>query len=65
MPMQSLLGDNHRLSLFHMAKSFIWIEETKEQINKFLIEYMINPTWNINQSFIERVNRCMKLRLVQ
>ena len=29
MHMQSLLGTNHRLPLSHMAKSYIWIEETK------------------------------------
>ena len=29
MPMLSLLGANHRLTLFHMAKRFIWINETK------------------------------------
>ena len=36
--MQSLLGGNHRLTLFHMAKGLIWIEETKERINKFLLD---------------------------
>ena len=52
MPLQSLLGDNHRLPLFHMDKRFIWIEETKERINRFQIVYMINPTLNINKAFI-------------
>ena len=33
MPMQSLLGANHLLPLFHTAKSCIWLEETKERIN--------------------------------
>ena len=51
MLMQSLLGDNHRLPLFHMAKSFIWVEETKEHIKEFMIGYMINPTLNINKAF--------------
>ena len=60
MPMQSFLGDNHCLPLFHMAKSFICIEETKECINKFLIGYMINPTLDIIKSFREKVNKCMK-----
>ena len=58
--MQSLLGANHRLHLLHMAKRFIWIEETKERINKFTIGYMINPTLKINKAFIEQVNKCMK-----
>ena len=55
--MQSLLGTNHRQPLFHMAKSYIWIEETKELINKFSIGYMINPKLNINKAFREQVNK--------
>ena len=43
-----------------MAKSYIWPEDTKERINKFPIEYMINPTLNIKKSLIEQVNKCMK-----
>ena len=58
--MLSLLGANHRLPLFHIAKNFIWLEETKELINEFSIGYMINPTSNINKSFREQVNKCMK-----
>ena len=63
MPMKSFLGDNHHLPLFHMARSFIWPEETKERINKFSIVYMINPTLNINKALIEQVNKCMKTTL--
>ena len=58
--MLSLLGANHRLPLFHMAKSFIWLNETKQYINKFTIVYMINPDLNINKSFREQVDKCMK-----
>ena len=29
MPMQSLLGDNHRLPLFHMAKSLFGLNKQK------------------------------------
>ena len=43
-----------------MAKSYIWPEDTKERINKFPIEYMINPTLNINEAFKEKVAKCMK-----
>ena len=60
MPMQPMLGDNHFLPLFHMDKSFIWLEERKERINEFLIGYMINPTLNIKKVFREQVNKCMK-----
>ena len=55
MTMESLLGTNHCLTLFHMAKSFIWIEETKELINEFYIGYMINPKLNINKAFRKQV----------
>ena len=51
MNMQSLLGSNHRLPLFHMDKGFIWLEETKEHINEFSIGYMVNTTLNINKAF--------------
>ena len=47
--MLSLLGENNSLPLFHMAKRFIWIEETKERINKFLIVNMINTKLNIKK----------------
>ena len=60
--MQSLLWYYHRLPLLHMAKHFIWIEETKERINEFSIEYMINPILNINKSFKEQVTKCIKAK---
>ena len=53
MPILSLLGENHRLPLFHMAKLFIWVDETKQRINEFTIGYMINPNLNINKTFRE------------
>ena len=61
-PMQSLLETNHRLSLFHVAKSFIWLEETKERINEFSIGYIINPKLNINKAFREQLNKCMNTK---
>ena len=64
MPVLSLLGANHCLPLFHMAKSFIWLEETKERINKFLIGYMVNPTLNISKAFREQVTKCMNITFV-
>ena len=51
MSMLSLLGENHRLPLFHMAKPFIWINETKQHINEFKIVYIINPGLNANKAF--------------
>ena len=50
-PMLPLLGANHRLTLFHMAKRFIWIEETGEHINEYEIGCMINPSLHVNKSF--------------
>ena len=35
MHIQSFLRTNHRLPLSHMAKSYIWLEETNERINEF------------------------------
>ena len=58
-PMLSLFGANHRLPLFHMAKHFIWLNETKKRINEFTIGYMINPGLNINKAFREKVGKCM------
>ena len=55
MPMLPLLGDNHRLPLLHIAKSFIWINETKKRINESKIGYMINPSFNVNKSFRDQV----------
>ena len=57
--MLSFFGANHRVPLFHMAKSFIWLEETKEHINYFSIGYMTNPKLNINKAFREQVHKCM------
>ena len=54
MAMLLLLGANYRLPLFHMAKRFIWINETK-QINEFKIGYMINTGLNVNKTFIGQV----------
>ena len=51
MPILLLLGANHRLPLLHMDKRFIWLNETKQRINKFTIGYMINPGLNVNKDF--------------
>ena len=57
--MLSLLGANHSLPLFHMAECLIWINETNQRINKFMIGYMINPCLNVNKAFREQVEKCM------
>ena len=59
MPMLSLLGENHRLPLFHTDKHFIWINETKKRIHEFTIRYIINTGLNTNKTFKEQVEKCM------
>ena len=64
MHIQSLLGTDHLLPLSHMAKSYIWFEETNEHINEFSIGYMMNPNLSINKSFKDQVTKCMKTTFV-
>ena len=61
MPMLLLFVAKHRLILFHMAKSFIWLNETKQRVNEFKTEYTINPNYNTNKAFIKQVNKCMNI----
>ena len=51
----TLLGIDHCLPLLHMAKRFIWIEETGKRINEFGIGYMINPSFHVNKVFKQLV----------
>ena len=60
MDIQSLLGTNHRLTLSHIDKSCIWLEETKQRINDLSIGYMMNPNLIMNKVFREQVKVCMK-----
>ena len=53
--MLSLLEENHRLPLFHMAERFIWFNETKKRITEFTIGYMVNPGVNVRTIFREQV----------
>ena len=46
---QSLLENNHRMPLSHIAKSYIWIEEKNRRINEFSIGYMMNPNLHKNK----------------
>ena len=58
--MLSLLGSNHCLPLFHMDRTVIWLNETKQFIIEFTIGYMINPNLNTNKAFIEKLETFMK-----
>ena len=44
-----------------MAKSYISSEETKERINEFSMEYMMNPNLSINKTFKEQVTKFKKI----
>ena len=48
---KSLLRTNHRLPLSHMAKRYIWLQETNQGINEFSIGYMTNQNLSINKAF--------------
>ena len=48
---QYLLETNHRLPLSHMAKSYIWLEETNQGLNDVSIGSMMNPNLSINKDF--------------
>ena len=62
--MKSLLGTNCLRTLLHMVKSYIWLEETNERINKFSIGYMMNPNLHKNKDFKEQVKGRLKKKLV-
>ena len=57
---QSLLGTNHRLPISHMAKSYIWLEESNQRINELSIVYMMNPNFSVNKAFKDQVKVCLK-----
>ena len=46
-----MLGTNNCLPLSHIAKSYIWIEETNQRINELSIGYMMNPNFNKHKGF--------------
>ena len=53
-------GTNQRLTLSHMAKSFIWIEEKNQRIDELSIGYIMNPNLHKNKSFRGQVKVCLK-----
>ena len=60
MDIKYLLGTYHRLTLSHMAKSYIWLVERNQRTNEFSIGYIMNPNLNMNKLFREQVRVCMK-----
>ena len=53
----SLLEVNHRLTLLHMSKGFVYINKTDEHINQFLFGYTVNPTLYDNKLFRDQVEK--------
>ena len=62
MDIQYLLGTNNRLTLSHMDKSYICLEETNQLINEFSFGYIMNTYLSINKAFKEPVKICMKTK---
>ena len=53
--MQSLLWTNLRMTLLHMSKSYICLEEKNQRINEFSIGYTTNTNFHRNKAFKEQV----------
>ena len=58
-PLFPLIGVNHRQSIIHKSKITVYLYTTDEQINKFAIGYMINPSLHVNRVFREEVEECL------
>ena len=58
-PLFPLIGVNHRQPIIHMSKITVYLYTTDEQMNKFAIGYMINPSLHVNRVFREEVEECL------
>ena len=54
-----IVGVNHFLSILHLSKIMVHIYTKGENINKFAIGYIINPSLNFNNTFRTRVGKCL------
>ena len=63
--MGSMLVANCRMTLLHMSKTYIWIEEKNQRINEFSFGYMLNPTLYENKAFKDQVKACFKNTFVK
>ena len=54
-PLLPLLGVNCRQPVLHMSKILVYLYATDKQINQFAINFIINPTFQVNKVFIEQV----------
>ena len=48
------------MPLSHMAKIYIWLEETNHRINEFSIGYTMNPNLHKKKAFKEQLKVCLK-----
>ena len=54
-PILPLLGVNHRLPILNMYKNFVYINNTEDLNNEFVIAYMVNPKLHVNSDiYIDR-----------
>ena len=56
---ESVLGSNCRITLIHMSKRKICIEETNERMNEFSFVYMCNPSLYKHKVFKYQVKTCL------
>ena len=52
-----MLGVNNSLPLLYMSKKFVYLHNTEERINEFLIGYIVNPTLHVTKAFKEQVEK--------
>ena len=57
-PLMTIVGVNHYLSLLYLFKMMIHIYTTEKTIHQFAICYMINPSLRFNKIFITQVKKC-------
>ena len=54
-PLMTIVGVNHCLTILHMFKIMVHIYTTENTIHQFSIVYMINPSLHINKMFKTQV----------
>ena len=55
----TIVGVNHHQPIFHMSKVMVHCYTSDENINKFAIGYMINPSLKFNNAFRKKVGKCL------
>ena len=63
--MESMLVANFCMSLLHMSKSYIWIEETNQRINEFLLDVCRIQIYSQTKFLRSKWKHVLKTHLVQ